>query len=391
MADETAALVQHIITKADEEIKSVEVHKPIDLEYDVGNLLVTDKNNLDEIILRSASDRDEYLSSLVRDGIQALMLKIWDLPTQKIDNQIFATLPKPTLRVPREKKAPKGKAVTKWEQYARDKGIQRKKKKKKVWDETLKRWVPRWGMRKNQAEKEKNWVMEVPVTSDPYEDQFAKAADAKKERVAKNEFQRLRNIAKARKVKVPNVGVLTGNQYASTKDLGMAMHHAKSATASLGKFQKNVPNEKQVKGLGKKRKMELQETGHAAEKERSLTVLKKLKTGELNLEGAVSRQMTNENIEEDAIKKKKAGSGAGQRRSKMGGRQRGKSEQKAAAVQGKKAGAGGRGGRARKNKGAAAKGEKWNVKGQQKGGGKGKSGPPMGKTMGKSKGGKPGK
>ena len=38
MADETAALVQHIITKADEELKSVEVRKQIDLEYDVGNL-----------------------------------------------------------------------------------------------------------------------------------------------------------------------------------------------------------------------------------------------------------------------------------------------------------------------------------------------------------------
>ena len=35
---------------------------------------------------------------------------------------------------------------------------------------------------------------------DPYEDQFEKKIQAKKERVAKNEYQRLRNIAKNRKI-----------------------------------------------------------------------------------------------------------------------------------------------------------------------------------------------
>ena len=40
----------------------------------------------------------------------------------------------------------------------------------------------------------------IPFSSDPNEDQFAKRAAAKKERVAKNEFQRLKNIARANKV-----------------------------------------------------------------------------------------------------------------------------------------------------------------------------------------------
>ena len=35
---------------------------------------------------------------------------------------------------------------------------------------------------------------------DPYEDQFEKRDQAKKERVAKNEYQRLRNIARNRKI-----------------------------------------------------------------------------------------------------------------------------------------------------------------------------------------------
>lgn len=36
--------------------------------------------------------------------------------------------------------------------------------------------------------------------SDPYEDQFAKKIEAKKERIAKNEYQRLRNIARNKKI-----------------------------------------------------------------------------------------------------------------------------------------------------------------------------------------------
>jgi len=35
---------------------------------------------------------------------------------------------------------------------------------------------------------------------DPYEDQFEKKNQAKKERVAKNEYQRLRNIARNKKI-----------------------------------------------------------------------------------------------------------------------------------------------------------------------------------------------
>ena len=34
------------------------------------------------------------------------------------------------------------------------------------------------------------------MTLDPYEDQYEKRKTAKKERIAKNEYQRLRNIAK---------------------------------------------------------------------------------------------------------------------------------------------------------------------------------------------------
>ena len=47
---------------------------------------------------------------------------------------------------PREKPLPKKKAMTKWEAFAKQKGINAKKKKSRmVWCEVTKSWKPRWG------------------------------------------------------------------------------------------------------------------------------------------------------------------------------------------------------------------------------------------------------
>jgi regulator of ribosome biosynthesis len=70
------------------------------------------------------------------------------------------------------------------------------------------KWVPRYGFRRAAAEKEKSWLLPVPDTGDPNEDQFSKLSGIKNENVAKNEFQRLRNLAKAKNVKIPRVGFL---------------------------------------------------------------------------------------------------------------------------------------------------------------------------------------
>ena len=37
---------------------------------------------------------------------------------------------------------------TKWEKFAREKGIQNKKKSRMVWDETRQEWAPRWGYKR---------------------------------------------------------------------------------------------------------------------------------------------------------------------------------------------------------------------------------------------------
>ncbi|CAF4024686.1 unnamed protein product, partial [Adineta steineri] len=64
-----------------------------------------------------------------------------------------------------------------------------------VWDEQKKEWGRLYGYKKANDES-KVWLMEVPTSADPNEDQFAKKS------AAKNEFQRLENIARANKINV---------------------------------------------------------------------------------------------------------------------------------------------------------------------------------------------
>lgn len=78
--------------------------------------------------------------------------------------------------------------------------------------------MPTYGFKRAQAEREKDWVLEVPQNADPMEDQFAKKNAAKAEKVAKNEIQRMRNIVKAKKGALPRTGYL-GPDTASSSDV----------------------------------------------------------------------------------------------------------------------------------------------------------------------------
>lgn len=78
-----------------------------------------------------------------------------------------------------------------------------------------------------------------------------KKTDMKNERVAKNEVQRLKNIARAQKVKMPRAGIMA-TESSSSKELLTAATIAKSSTASVGKFQGKLHKERLAKGLGVK-------------------------------------------------------------------------------------------------------------------------------------------
>lgn len=80
---------------------------------------------------------DKYLQDLTRDNVQLLVNEIWELPTERVEECVVAKLPKPTFVLPRSRKCPVAKPLTKWEKFAQEKGIKKVKKDKKVFDTDL--------------------------------------------------------------------------------------------------------------------------------------------------------------------------------------------------------------------------------------------------------------
>lgn len=289
--------------------KSIEVVKEVEPSIDVGDLLLTDNQPIDKKELKA--NVSLFLNTLARENAQLLFNSIWKLPVVKVEGLVVAQLPDPTTVLPREKPVPKAKPPTKWEAYAAKKGIQNKKRGRMLWDEEAKSWKPRYGY-KRADDEDTDWCKEVPVNSDPNEDQFEKAETEKKERVAKNELQRLRNIAKNQK---GGKGLIMSTQFkpAEKKDkerVTKEIDIAKVSTASIGKFQDKLPKEQPNKNTGIKRKFESVAGDMVSEKKRSLDIWNKINKPEaLNVTKAVNKKLASDQESNSSNKKKKAGTG----------------------------------------------------------------------------------
>merc|ERR1712241_992609 len=156
---------------------------------------------------------------------------------------------------------------------------------------------------------------------------------------AKNEIKRLRNIARAQKVKVtgaqgvaPILGAKGSVQNSGNEDLSKAAELAKTSTASLGKFQgklsgklekANTEAAKKVKGPKRKFDPLISESG--AEKEKNLKLLEMItsKKPKLDLNKAVGKQINKEDQEKSQEKNNAKGKeGTGNASKKKGGGKR---------------------------------------------------------------------
>ncbi|MCJ1415045.1 Rhodanese- sulfurtransferase [Xylographa parallela] len=137
----------------------ITVTKPIPYTFDLGNLLCNDFNPLPE------KPTDAQLASTARDCAQALinqLLTTCPITTHPTDG-VLLTLPPPTTPLPREKPLPAEKQQTKWEKFAKKKGIKDKKKGegKMVYEEETGEWVPKWGYKGRNKDGEGDWIVEV--------------------------------------------------------------------------------------------------------------------------------------------------------------------------------------------------------------------------------------
>ncbi|XP_072855094.2 ribosome biogenesis regulatory protein homolog [Pogona vitticeps] len=318
-----ALSVEELLARAEEREaetqRSVMVHKELDLEFDVGNLLAVDKNPAPRGVAREgapASQREGHLRALARDNTQLLVGQLWALPSERAEGgagPVVAQLPEPTTRLPREKPLPKPRPLTRWEQFAKLKGIRptRKKRGTLVWDEEAKEWRRRWGYKRAGGDPSRDWLLEVPDSADPFEDQFAKRRQEKREKVARNELNRLRNLARAHRGGAAQTLHPTGHQ--DRAELGRVAALARVSTASRGRFQPRLPKEPPtpptVTGRGKKRQFKPLLGDLEGEKKRQLELARSLssKKAPLDLTRAVNKQLREEEAEAASAKGKKRG------------------------------------------------------------------------------------
>ncbi|KAF7513689.1 hypothetical protein GJ744_007740 [Endocarpon pusillum] len=151
----------------------VTVSKPTPYTFDLGHLLATDPNPLPST--SDITNRNEILRSTARDGAQSLLNEL--LSTRPITSSLDGltlSLPPTTTQLPRWKPLPKPKPPTKWEAFARKKGIGKfagaasggakleDRRKNMVYDEESGEWVKKWGYKGKNKEGEGNdWLVEL--------------------------------------------------------------------------------------------------------------------------------------------------------------------------------------------------------------------------------------
>lgn len=113
-------------------------------------------------------------------------------------------LPAPSFGLPREKPIPADKAPTKWELFAKKKGIKDKKREGKlVYDDASGEWVPKWGYKGKNKDAENEWLVEVDEKKEretgEADDQRATSRADRKERTKRNERKMRANERRTRK------------------------------------------------------------------------------------------------------------------------------------------------------------------------------------------------
>ncbi|XP_066346800.1 ribosome biogenesis regulatory protein homolog isoform X2 [Miscanthus floridulus] len=232
-------------------------------KVDLGNLMTYDPS-----LHIAAASREELRQECLRKGTdlaQALADSLFALPPNEDRDGPIVHLPPPTVRLQREKHLPKPKPPTKWELFAKVKGITKRKKNKREWDEQTQSWKRTYGYDRVNDDKDIP-IIEAKSTDEPGVDPFAQRRDEKK-RVEKQEKNRLENLKKAAKIgalpshiqlaakALPITGTKADLPKKSRKeDLECVVGMASSATASGGKFDEKLPGEKPPKHPGKHRK-----------------------------------------------------------------------------------------------------------------------------------------
>ena len=232
--------------------------------FDLRNLTYTES-----IALTSGSDENEVRKAVTEAG-QKLISQIFNLPSEDSEYGPLVALPESDgkSKLPRAKRIPEPKPETKWEKFAREKGIKKTKKERMVYDEEHDIYRPRYGYKSIKSGIDDIPIVEVKHGDDPYADPWAANrkekkmnTDANLKKQAKNQEANLRRAGKLKKSQesqndVAPMGMLKGSasNKRSKADLKKMLQQTQRSTASMGTFDHLRKGEPAVKKItGKKR------------------------------------------------------------------------------------------------------------------------------------------
>eukprot|EP00584_Thalassiosira_punctigera_P007827 CAMPEP_0172533930 /NCGR_PEP_ID=MMETSP1067-20121228/6474_1 /TAXON_ID=265564 ORGANISM="Thalassiosira punctigera, Strain Tpunct2005C2" /NCGR_SAMPLE_ID=MMETSP1067 /ASSEMBLY_ACC=CAM_ASM_000444 /LENGTH=473 /DNA_ID=CAMNT_0013318651 /DNA_START=52 /DNA_END=1473 /DNA_ORIENTATION=- len=234
-----------------------------------------------------ASVNEPLLLAKAAEGTTQLLRELWRLPAEKTDVGPMARLPSSETKLPRSLPPPPPKQLSKWEQFALQRGIAPKSKRsRKVFDESTGEWKHLTGSLQNKANAgPESWpIMEVKKNDDPMADPWERLREEKKGRVNKNVEARMRNAERAgtlergganklsknnkrlekqrevarererRQGLVAPVGVpldVKSDQRRGKPSTQLALRATQVSTASLGKFDKQREGEPEKKQMSK--------------------------------------------------------------------------------------------------------------------------------------------
>jgi len=219
-----------------------------------------------------------------KQAIQAMVDGLFALPRQ--EDAFTVELPAPKLILPRMFPLPKEKVETRWEKFAKEKGIQSRKKERMVFDETTQTWRPSFGYGRaigtgnNEAP-----IMELKATDADDVDPFERARDKRKLKQLKQQKNELKNAERREKAHGKKKDLGLGGVPGSTHDNKLkknldrnkkTLSTVQTSTRSYGRFDEKVKNEPERKIEDKRRKFAPNISNAQSEKERALKILKRM-------------------------------------------------------------------------------------------------------------------
>ena len=254
---------------------------------DAGLLAAFDPSPTPHLVLGKRPTPDQMKDDAV--AVQELVSGLFSLERGESGEKRLVKLPPPRTRLPRQKPLPKPKPETRWEKFAREKGIVKSKKRSRlVLDEETKEYKPRFG--KDRANANEPQVIELKP-GDPLDvDPFQRHRDEKKMKLLKQKGRELKNQERAaretggggKKAARPALGdylAITPETRKGMKSTKDSLRLVQTATASFGRFDKRAKDEAAPKIGDKRRKFapNLPATKSLSEeRERNLRLLEKL-------------------------------------------------------------------------------------------------------------------